>query len=84
MYPIHTKKKVKVKLELPSGASLGQKIARNSLEWEAEFLGRVTKGEKPGDVARELETRIKDNVRFLLMKAAVTFQYEGQTYWAGK
>lgn len=78
-------KKVKVKLELPSGSSLGQKIAHNSLEWEAEFLERVvTKGEKPGDVARELETRIKDNVRFLLMKAAVTFQYEGQTYWAGK
>ena len=77
-------KKVKVKLELPSGSSLGQKIAHNSLEWEAEFLERVTKGENPGDVARELEARIKDNVRFLLMRVAITFQYNGQTYWAGK
>ena len=77
-------KKVKIKLELPSGSSLGQKIAHNSLEWEAEFLQRVTKGENPGDVARELETRIKNIVGILLMKVAVIFQYEGQTYWAGK
>jgi hypothetical protein len=53
------------------------------MEWKAEFLERITKGEKPGDVARELGTRIKDNVRFLLMKVAVTFQYNGQTYWIG-
>jgi hypothetical protein len=73
---------MKIKLELPSGTSLSQKIIKNSKEWEAEFLERI-KDEKPGDVARELEARIKDNVHFLLMKVAVTFQHDGQTYWAG-
>jgi gas vesicle protein len=82
MYEVSTfpkRDKAVVVLELPSGASISKKIASNSKDWEKEFVDRVERQkEDPKVVAKDLEDRIKDNIKTLTDKMEVFFQYKGK------
>jgi len=76
--------KISLTLELPSGVTLNQKISANSKDWIKEFKEQVDAGEKPGEQIKDMENRIKQNIKNLVDKVAVVITYQGEKHWSGK